>query len=54
MYLSFVGTGTDDMQLKEGEQYFVLEMDTGDGWTKVKSKTGNMEGFVPTLYLQIL
>jgi len=47
----FTGSNEDTVSMKAGEQFFVLEHDSGDGWTKVRSKTDSKEGFVPTTYL---
>ena len=38
--------------MKEGEVFQVIEVDLGDGWTRVRN-TGNDEGFVPTSYVQV-
>lgn len=35
----------------EGEDYEVLELDQGDGWTRVRKANGE-EGFVPTTYIE--
>ena len=38
--------------LHEGEELFVIEVDQGDGWTRVRRNSGFEEGFVPTSYIQ--
>lgn len=38
--------------MEENEEMNVLEQDQGDGWTRVRKKD-EMEGFVPTSYIQI-
>uniref|UniRef100_A0A0K0FY70 Formin-binding protein 1-like n=1 Tax=Strongyloides venezuelensis TaxID=75913 RepID=A0A0K0FY70_STRVS len=48
----FDGTSEGTVPLKEGEELFILEKDEGDGWTRIRAKTGDKEGFVPTTYLQ--
>ena len=37
--------------MEAGEEFIVTEGDEG-GWTKVRRKNINTEGFVPTTYLQ--
>ncbi len=38
--------------LCEGEELYVIEVDQGDGWTRVRRNSGYEEGFVPTSYIQ--
>ena len=38
--------------LHEGEELSVIEIDQGDGWTRVRRNIGDDEGFVPTSYIQ--
>ena len=40
--------------MQEGEQLLVIELDQGDGWTRVRRQGSLEEGFVPTAYLQVL
>ena len=43
--------------MAESEELQVIELDQGDGWTRVRrinGKSGNEEGFVPTRYIEIL
>ena len=40
--------------MREGEQLLVIELDQGDGWTRVRREASLEEGFVPTAYLQVL
>lgn len=47
--LSASNEGSIDMV--EGEDYEVLELDQGDGWTRVRKANGE-EGFVPTTYIE--
>ena len=39
--------------MQEGERLLVIEMDQGDGWTRVRRHDSLEEGFVPTAYLQV-
>jgi hypothetical protein len=41
------------IDMEEGEWFLVIELDTGDGWTRVRRVNGE-EGYVPTLYVEIL
>ncbi|KAG9511305.1 Formin-binding protein 1-like protein, partial [Fragariocoptes setiger] len=46
------------ISMSEGEEFDIIEVDQGDGWTRVRRKTygpGDQEytGFVPTSYLEI-
>lgn len=42
------------MALAEGEQLHVIELDAGDGWTRVRRVDSEaIEGFVPTSYIQV-
>lgn len=36
----------------EGEELVVVELDQGDGWTRVRRIDNNEEGFVPTSYIK--
>lgn len=41
--------------MTEGEELQVIELDQGDGWTRVRRVTGPNgweEGFVPTSYIE--
>lgn len=40
--------------MSEGEELQVIEVDQGDGWTRVRrfSSKGWEEGFVPTSYIE--
>uniref|UniRef100_A0A914ZAB6 Uncharacterized protein n=1 Tax=Panagrolaimus superbus TaxID=310955 RepID=A0A914ZAB6_9BILA len=37
--------------MKEGDEMLLLEKDAGDGWTRIRHKATQIEGFVPTSYL---
>ncbi|VDP08059.1 unnamed protein product [Soboliphyme baturini] len=41
--------------IEEHDEMLVLEIDTGDGWTKVRKKIQDrdVDGFVPTSYLKL-
>ncbi|KAL1237277.1 Formin-binding protein 1-like [Trichinella spiralis] len=52
----FDGTTEGTTSVHENEQLLVLEIDTGDGWTKIRkvnSTTSESDGFVPTSYLSL-
>jgi hypothetical protein len=34
--------------MKAGDEFFILESDQGDGWTRVRRRANGEEGFVPT------
>ncbi|KAF7637541.1 hypothetical protein Mgra_00003057 [Meloidogyne graminicola] len=38
--------------MNEGDELLLLERDMGDGWTRVRHRISNSEGFVPTSYLE--
>uniref|UniRef100_A0A915DUZ3 SH3 domain-containing protein n=1 Tax=Ditylenchus dipsaci TaxID=166011 RepID=A0A915DUZ3_9BILA len=40
------------MEMREGDEMLLIEKDEGDGWTRVRHMNSQMEGFVPTSYLQ--
>lgn len=48
----FVKSSTETMSIIPGEELYIQEEDTGDGWTRAKKKKGQEVGFVPTSYLQ--
>lgn len=39
--------------MEEGEDLEVVELDQGDGWTRVRKVTSDEEGFVPTSYIEV-
>lgn len=41
------------IDMEEGEDLEVVELDQGDGWTRVRRTKTDEEGFVPTTYLDI-
>ena len=49
----FSATNDGSVAMTENEEMYVLEMDQGDGWTRVrKNDHEQCEGFVPTSYIQ--
>ncbi|XP_037081869.1 LOW QUALITY PROTEIN: cdc42-interacting protein 4-like [Pollicipes pollicipes] len=49
----FEASSEGSIPMEEGEQLLVIELDQGDGWTRVRRQHSLEEGFVPTAYLQI-
>ena len=41
------------MNMTEGEELHVIELDQGDGWTRVRRVSEFEEGFVPTSYIEM-
>lgn len=39
--------------MQEGEELDVVELDQGDGWTRVRRANTEEEGFVPTSYIDL-
>lgn len=39
--------------MEEGEELDVVELDQGDGWTRVRRINCDEEGFVPTSYIEV-
>lgn len=38
--------------MMDGEELLIIELDQGDGWTRVRRATDLEEGFVPTSYIE--
>lgn len=36
----------------DGEELYIIELDQGDGWTRVRRMSQLIEGFVPTSYIE--
>lgn len=36
----------------DGEELLIIELDQGDGWTRVRRQNDHEEGFVPTSYIE--
>lgn len=49
---AFEAQSEGSMPLHENEELYVIEIDQGDGWTRVRRNSGFEEGFVPTSYIQ--
>lgn len=47
------GTSEGSMSMTEGEELSVIELDQGDGWTRVRRVAEFEEGFVPTSYIEM-
>ncbi|XP_055955143.1 formin-binding protein 1 isoform X2 [Patella vulgata] len=47
----FEAVNEGSVPMDENEEMFIIEQDQGDGWTRIR-KDDNIEGFVPTSYLQ--
>lgn len=50
-----VATSEGSIPMTEGEELQVIELDQGDGWTRVRRITDSTiweEGFVPTSYIE--
>uniref|UniRef100_A0A1I7TM05 SH3 domain-containing protein n=1 Tax=Caenorhabditis tropicalis TaxID=1561998 RepID=A0A1I7TM05_9PELO len=48
----FEKSSTETMSILPGEELYIQEEDTGDGWTRAQKKNSKEVGFVPTSYLQ--
>ncbi|XP_016367125.1 formin-binding protein 1-like [Sinocyclocheilus rhinocerous] len=49
---SFDGSNEGTLVMNENEVLYVIEIDKGDGWTRVR-KQGGEEGYIPTSYVEI-
>ncbi|XP_059107951.1 cdc42-interacting protein 4 isoform X5 [Peromyscus eremicus] len=49
----FEGSSEGTISMSEGEDLSLMEEDKGDGWTRVRRKQGEGEGYVPTSYLRV-
>uniref|UniRef100_A0AAY4BF01 Uncharacterized protein n=1 Tax=Denticeps clupeoides TaxID=299321 RepID=A0AAY4BF01_9TELE len=49
---SFDGSGEGTVCMQEGELLTLMEKDQGDGWVRVRRRTGD-EGYVPASYVKI-
>ncbi|CAL4105034.1 unnamed protein product, partial [Meganyctiphanes norvegica] len=50
---TFDGTSEGSMPMIESEELNVIELDQGDGWTRVRRMNSYEEGFVPTSYIEM-
>lgn len=48
----FEATSEGSIAMADGEELLVIEVDQGDGWTRVRRPADSTEGFVPTSYIQ--
>ncbi|RZF48152.1 hypothetical protein LSTR_LSTR009841 [Laodelphax striatellus] len=49
----FEATSEGSIPMGDGEELLIIELDQGDGWTRVRRATGDQEeGFVPTSYIE--
>jgi len=48
----FLAQSEGSIPMEEGEEFEVVELDQGDGWTRVRRNKDQEEGFVPTSYLK--
>lgn len=48
-----IATSEGSIPMADHEQLFVVELDQGDGWTRVRRQNSLEEGFVPTSYVRI-
>lgn len=51
MVLILTAQSEGSILMIEGEELDVVELDQGDGWTRVRRMNGDEEGFVPTSYI---
>lgn len=45
-----VAQSEGSIPMQEDEEFLVIELDQGDGWTRVR-RENNEEGFVPSSYI---
>ncbi|XP_075226345.1 formin-binding protein 1-like Cip4 isoform X2 [Lycorma delicatula] len=48
----FEATSEGSIPMMDGEELLIIELDQGDGWTRVRRPTDLEEGFVPTSYIE--
>lgn len=49
----FLATSEGSIPMAENEELHLIELDQGDGWTRVRRMNGQYEeGFVPTSYIE--
>ncbi|XP_065200451.1 formin-binding protein 1-like isoform X3 [Planococcus citri] len=48
----FEATSEGSIPMYDGEELLIIELDQGDGWTRVRRRNDNEEGFVPTSYIE--
>lgn len=48
-------TSEGSIGMSENEELHLIELDQGDGWTRVRRVGGDSEeGFVPTSYIEVM
>lgn len=55
--LQLLARSEGSIPMNENEELQVIEMDQGDGWTRVRRHVGDdrwEEGFVPTSYIEMV
>uniref|UniRef100_A0A8D8RUF3 Formin-binding protein 1 homolog n=1 Tax=Cacopsylla melanoneura TaxID=428564 RepID=A0A8D8RUF3_9HEMI len=50
----FEASSEGSIPMFDGEELYIIELDQGDGWTRVRRQTDSEEGFVPTSYIQTI
>ncbi|XP_078045520.1 formin-binding protein 1-like Cip4 isoform X5 [Augochlora pura] len=48
----FDATSEGSIPMFDGEELYMIELDQGDGWTRVRRISQPIEGFVPTSYIE--
>ncbi|XP_021926018.1 formin-binding protein 1-like isoform X2 [Zootermopsis nevadensis] len=48
----FEATSEGSIPMQDGEELHIIELDQGDGWTRVRRQIDMEEGFVPTSYIE--
>lgn len=48
----FAATSEGSIPMYDGEELYMIELDQGDGWTRVRRISQPIEGFVPTSYIE--
>ncbi|XP_054270179.1 formin-binding protein 1-like isoform X3 [Macrosteles quadrilineatus] len=48
----FEATSEGSIPMSDGEELLIIEVDQGDGWTRVRRMNDLEEGFVPTSYIE--
>lgn len=52
IFFVFAATSEGSIPMYDGEELLIIELDQGDGWTRVRRRNDNEEGFVPTSYIE--
>lgn len=47
-----LATSEGSIPMYDGEELHIIELDQGDGWTRVRRQGDTEEGFVPTSYIE--